>query len=56
MKIDLEGISSCMLAFPVQEALNGQIQGIENGRVIYSRCPVEGTLHQPWMLSIVSNF
>ncbi len=51
IKIDLEGITDRMIAFPVREALYGRIRGTEDGKVIYSRYPVEGTLNQSWFPS-----
>jgi tricorn protease len=43
-QIDLEGIRGRVLAFPVDEGIYGQIAGLKDGRVIYSRYPAEGAL------------
>jgi tricorn protease len=47
--IDLEGIQQRVLAFPVDEGLYGRIAGIKDGRVLFSRYPVEGALSASWM-------
>ena len=47
--IDLDGIQKRVLAFPVDEGLYGRIAGIKDGRVVYSRYPVEGALSSSWL-------
>lgn len=47
--IDLEGIEQRILAFPVAEGRYGQIKGLPDGRVIYTRFPVEGSLSNDWL-------
>jgi tricorn protease len=49
IQIDLEGITQRILAFPVPEGRYGRIMGIKDGRVLYSRYPVEGALRQSWL-------
>lgn len=44
LKIDLDGISERVTAFPVPEGIYGQIAGIK-GKVLYSHFPVEGALN-----------
>jgi len=51
IKIDLEGIENRIIAFPVKEGLYGRILGTKDGKVIYSRYPVEGALGQSWLPS-----
>lgn len=46
LKIDLEGIQERILAFPVAEGIYGRIYGGADGKVIYSRFPVQGVLGQ----------
>lgn len=48
LQIDLEGIASRVLEFPVDEGLYGRILGTDSGKVVYSRYPVEGSLNQNW--------
>ncbi len=45
--IDLDGISSRIVAFPVAEGRYGRVSGTRDG-VIFSAFPVEGTLHEDW--------
>ncbi|MGD8856024.1 MAG: PDZ domain-containing protein, partial [Chloroflexota bacterium] len=49
LQIDLEGIRKRILAFPVEEGIYGRVEGIKDGRVIYSRYPAEGALDSSWM-------
>lgn len=42
--IDLEGIQERILAFPVQDGIYGRILGLENGKVLYSRYPIQSAL------------
>ncbi len=49
LKIDVDGIEKRIVPFPVPEGLYGQIRGITDGRVIYSRYPVEGSLKNDWL-------
>ncbi len=44
LKIDLEGIASRMVAFPIAEGIYGQVRGTKGNKVIYTRFPVEGSL------------
>ncbi len=46
VQIDLDGIETRVLAFPVQEGLYGRVLGIRDGKVLYSRYPLEGSLEQ----------
>ncbi len=48
LRIDLDGIRDRVVAFPVEEGLYGAVYGAKNGKVIYSRYPVEGALAQPF--------
>lgn len=48
LHIDLEGISRRVIAFPVGEGRYGRILGTKDGKVLYSRYPIEGALNQPW--------
>ncbi len=48
LQIDLDGIASRVLAFPVNEGLYGSIRGLRDGKVIYSDYPVEGALGDSW--------
>ncbi|MBI4785933.1 MAG: PDZ domain-containing protein [Chloroflexi bacterium] len=48
VQIDLEGIESRVLAFPVDEGLCGRVLGVKEGKVLYSRYPVEGSLSNTW--------
>lgn len=47
--IDLEGIKNRVLAFPVAEGRYGQIMGLSEGKVIYTRRPIEGSLNRDWL-------
>ncbi len=49
LRIDLEGIEQRVLAFPVTEGRYVQIKGIGDGRVIYTRIPIEGSLNNDWL-------
>ena len=46
IKIDLEGITDRVIAFPAPEGRYGQIRGIR-GKVLFSTYPVQGTLDRP---------
>ncbi|HKZ83882.1 MAG TPA: PDZ domain-containing protein [Anaerolineae bacterium] len=48
IQIDLDGIESRIVAFPLPEGIYGRVAGTKNGKVLYSRYPVEGSLQQPW--------
>ncbi|MBI5030722.1 MAG: PDZ domain-containing protein [Chloroflexi bacterium] len=48
LQIDLDGITSRIVAFPVDEGLFGRIRGLKDGKVTYSCFPVEGTLDSDW--------
>ncbi|GMQ78514.1 MAG: S41 family peptidase [Anaerolineae bacterium] len=48
VEIDLEGIEKRIVSFPVEEGLYGRIMGIKDGRVIYTRYPVEGSMEKSW--------
>jgi len=52
VRIDLEGIVDRIVAFPVDEGRYGAIRGLKDGRVVYSRYPVEGALGQSWRSAI----
>lgn len=41
LKIDLDGIQKRIIAFPVQDSLYGQVLGSRDGKVIYTRYPME---------------
>ncbi|HKD77783.1 MAG TPA: PDZ domain-containing protein, partial [Ktedonobacterales bacterium] len=45
--IDIDGISSRIVAFPVAEGIYSRVMGTRDG-VIFSSYPVEGTLHEDW--------
>lgn len=47
LTIDLEGIQSRVMAFPVNEGLYHQIIGIKD-KVLFSSFPLEGSLHRDW--------
>jgi len=47
MQIDLEGIETRLLPFPVHEGLYGRILGNRDGKVFYTRYPLEGSLEEP---------
>jgi tricorn protease len=42
LKIDLEGIDKRVVAFPVAEGIYRRVKGIYNGKVVYTRFPIEG--------------
>ena len=44
VQIDLEGIEDRLVAFPVQEGIYGRIQGLQDGKVLYSRYPIQNAL------------
>ncbi len=44
LQIDLEGIEQRVVAFPVSEGILGSILGTHDGKVLYSRFPLEGSL------------
>jgi tricorn protease len=46
IRIDLEGIRRRILAFPVADGVYGRVLGTREGKVLYSRYPVEGQLSQ----------
>ncbi len=46
MRIDLDGIASRVLPFPVSEARYRAVRGLK-GKVLFLMFPIEGTLHQP---------
>ncbi len=48
IQIDLDGIETRVVAFPVDEGLYGRVLGLKGGKVLYSRYPIEGALDQPW--------
>ena len=48
MQIDLDGIETRVLAFPVDEGLYGRVLGAKDGKVLYSRYPIEGSLSNSW--------
>jgi tricorn protease len=45
LKIDLEGIEKRVVAFPVAEGIYRGIRGIYNGKVVYTRFAIEGSLN-----------
>jgi tricorn protease len=49
LQIDLEGIEERLMVFPVTEGIYGRILGLEKGKVLYSRFPIQGTLNQDFM-------
>ena len=49
IQIDLEGIEQRVLAFPAPDGIYGRVMGIRDGKVIYTRFPVEGTLNHSWV-------
>ncbi len=49
IRIDLDQIENRIVPFPVEEGLYRRILGTENGKVLYSRYPVEGALDQSWL-------
>jgi tricorn protease len=46
IQIDFEGIADRVLAFPVTEGIYGRILGIEKGKVLYSRFPIQSAMDQ----------
>ncbi len=48
IQIDLEGIQSRIIAFPVDEGLYGRVLGTKDGKVLYTWYPVEGSLGRTW--------
>ncbi|HSH13705.1 MAG TPA: hypothetical protein VLA15_08145, partial [Desulfurivibrionaceae bacterium] len=44
VRIDLEDITRRVVAFPVEEGIYGEIRALKDGRVLYTRYPVEGAL------------
>ncbi len=46
IQIDIEGIEDRILGFPIPEGIYGRIFGLENGKVLYSRFPIQGTVDQ----------
>ena len=44
--IDLEGIQERILAFPLPVGRYGRIAGVQGGKVVYTRYPVEGSLEE----------
>jgi len=48
-RIDVEGIEDRIVAFPVDEGRYGRVLGLKEGKVLYSRYPVEGALNQSWL-------
>ena len=51
IQIDLEGIESRVIAFPVEEGRYGRVLGMKDGKVLYSRYPIEGALNREWFAS-----
>jgi tricorn protease len=49
LRIDTDGIESRVLAFPVEEGRYGRILGLKDGKVAYSRYPVQSGLEEDWM-------
>jgi tricorn protease len=48
LQIDLEGIETRVVAFPVELGLYGRILGTKEAKVLYSRYPIEGSLNHNW--------
>lgn len=46
--IDLEGIQDRIVAFPVPEGIYGRVLATRQGKAIYTRLPIEGSLNQSW--------
>lgn len=46
IQIDLEGIEQRILAFPLPEGIYGRVTGAKNGKVVYTRFPVEGAIQR----------
>jgi tricorn protease len=49
LQIDLEGIQDRIIAFPVVEGRYGRILGTQEGKVLYSRYPLQSALDRPPM-------
>lgn len=49
IQIDLEGIETRIVAFPVDEGRYRRVRGTKDGKVLYSLYPVEGALKRTWM-------
>jgi tricorn protease len=49
IQIDLDGIEDRLIAFPVSEGIYGRILGLDKGKVLYSRFPIQGTLNQDFL-------
>jgi tricorn protease len=49
--IDLEGIATRIVAFPVPEARYGRVQGTHEG-VVFSVLPIEGTRNRPYFSTV----
>ncbi len=49
IQIDLDGIETRIVEFPISEGLYGRVRGLYKGKVLYSRYPVEGSLDRPWL-------
>jgi tricorn protease len=47
LSIDLDDIQSRLVAFPVADGLYARVLGIKDGKVLYSRFPIEGALSRP---------
>lgn len=47
LRVDLEGITGRVVAFPVSEGRYGRVRGIK-GKVLFSSYPVEGSLDRDW--------
>ncbi len=48
LRIDLEGIQSRVVAFPVPEGRYHQIRGINKDKVLFTSFPIEGSLGKSW--------
>ncbi len=48
VQIDLEGIQSRVIAFPVPESRYGQIRGANKDKVYFTSYPIEGSLNRSW--------
>ena len=49
IQIDLDGIESRIVEFPISEGRYGRVSGLAKGKVLYSRYPIEGALDRPWL-------
>jgi tricorn protease len=49
IQIDLEDIERRVVGFPVPEGRYRRVLGLKDGKVLYSRYPVEGALNESWM-------